>query len=433
MEPELALDYAYKLKPKQTTFLNSLFTSTLNTAAKTLISVASNVQMEHPEKWKPRDHLKFMMMLMTWMTVWVLRFWMDHFPSLMRFSPHHLLLGCFSPFLRSLNGNSNSLVPSLSSMITLPTSASSFHSLLRQDDFDGPSVEALGRALTHALGLLNEIPATSRKYQFAMAMADKIMDGNFRDGQAELMEVNRAALSSAFSRTLGLLYRSLQQPVISDQSETWTTRWLRSLPMGNYISAYLKGVNYCIKTLLQTVAKGALELEKRPQQSSYYERVDDLVAEKFAQELLWITDKLRAYGAVDEAMVQWSSATGLNSLSFSANPRVQGYIVKISAILLADLSGDKVEVPRQVKFGLLALWIPLFCYANNGISYPFLTSFEKMQVERAMDEVISTLPAKDQEIILTNWLQDFTVCASDWPDLQVSYDRWCRYTREFGA
>ncbi|XP_050224937.1 uncharacterized protein LOC126674519 [Mercurialis annua] len=429
MAAELSLDHAYKIRPKQSSLVNNLFTSTLNTAAKTLVSVSSNVRMEHPDKWRTGDHLRFMKMLMTWMSVWVLRFLMDHFPSVMAFSPHHLLLGRFSPFLRS-NNNMNLRLPATSAT----SSGSSFDLLLQQDDFNGPSVQALGRALTHVLALLNEIPASSRKYQFAMAMADKIMDGNFRDGHVELMEVNRSALSSAFARTLSLLYRSLRNPHSPDDSGggAWTARVMKVLPMGFYISTCVKGLKYCLKSVLQSVEKGTWQLERRPQ-LVYEGVVDDLVAEKFAQELLWITERLRAYGAVDEAMVQWSSATGLNSLSFSANPRVQGFIVKISAILLGDLSSHKIEVSGNVKFGLLALWVPLFCHANNGLSYPFLTSYEKMQVERAMDEVISTLAATEQEVILTNWLQDFSVCASDWPNLQQSYDRWCTYTRELAA
>ncbi|KAJ9189353.1 hypothetical protein P3X46_000661 [Hevea brasiliensis] len=266
-----------------------------------------------------------------------------------------------------------------------------------------------------------------------MAMADKIMDGNFRDGHAELIQVNRTALSSAFERTLSLLSQSIQQPHASDDSGAWTSRVLRALPLGSYISSCVKGLNYCLRTVIQTVRKGslALQLDKRQQLSGgvVYEGADDVVAEKLAQELLWITNKLRAYGAVDEAMMQWSFASALASLAFSANPRVQGYIVKISAILIGDLVGNKVEVSTEVKFRLLVLWIPLFCYANNGLSYPFLTSFEKIEVERAMDEAISTLPPMDQEVILINWLQDFTMCASDWPNLQVSYDRWCGGTR----
>lgn len=93
----------------------------------------------------------------------------------------------------------------------------------------------------------------------------------------------------------------------------------------------------------------------------------------------------------------------------------------------------KNEVPRQVKFNILVLWLPLFCYADNGLSYPVLTGFEKVEMEKTMDELISSLPTIDQEVILTNWLQDFTTTSSDWPNLQKSYDLWCQSTREFVA
>lgn len=136
------IDYPYKSRPS--TLLNSLFMSTMNVAAKTLVSVASNLKLEHSEKWRLRDHMRFMVMLMTWVTVWVLRVLMDYFPSVMTFSPNYLLLGRNSTF-----GSSTLALPAPSSSSTaLSTSASSLD-LLLQDDFDGPSVQALGRALTH--------------------------------------------------------------------------------------------------------------------------------------------------------------------------------------------------------------------------------------------------------------------------------------------
>ncbi|XP_021670163.2 uncharacterized protein LOC110657313 isoform X1 [Hevea brasiliensis] len=175
MAPNLAIDYPYKCRPS--TLLNSLFMSTLNVAAKTLVSVASNLKIEQSEKWRPSDHLRFVVMLVTWVTVWVFRVLMDLFPSVMTFSPNYLLLGRPSSV-----GSSTFALPAPSSSATaLPASAASLD-LLLQDDFDGPSVQALGRALTHILALMNEIPATSRKYQFAMAMGDQIMNGNSRVG-----------------------------------------------------------------------------------------------------------------------------------------------------------------------------------------------------------------------------------------------------------
>ncbi|KAJ6990687.1 hypothetical protein NC653_019062 [Populus alba x Populus x berolinensis] len=124
-----------------------------------------------------------------------------------------------------------------------------------------------------------------------MAMAVKIMDGNFGDGHMELAEVNRMALSSAFARTLSFLYQSVQNPQGSDDSSS-------------------------------TIG---LHLEKQRPRSAGFEEADDVVAEKLlAQELLWITNKLRDYGAVDEALLQWSYASGLASLALStANPRIK--------------------------------------------------------------------------------------------------------------
>lgn len=191
------------------------------------------------------------------------------------------------------------------------------------------------------LGLLNQIPATSRKYQFAMAMADQIMEGNARDGRVELLEVNQQALSSAFACTLSLLHRSLKHPHGSADSGDWLSRVLRAIPMGSYVSPYVKGLNSCITSVTQTLRRGALSVLLDKWRDFIgegsgcvvvYEGADDVVAEKLAQELFWITNKIRAYGAVDEAMVQWSYASALASLAFSANPRVQGYIVKISGL-----------------------------------------------------------------------------------------------------
>lgn len=167
-------------------------------------------------------------------------------------------------------------------------------------------------------------------------MADKIMEGNFRDGHEELIEVNRTALSSAFASTLSRLYGCLQQDQKPDDSWAWTSRVIRKLPLGSFIASYVKGLNYCLNAVLQTVRSSTLQLERRRQPGGRGggEGVDDVVAEKFAQELLWITNKLRAYGAVEEALVQWSFASGLASLSLTANPRVQGFIVKISGLSL---------------------------------------------------------------------------------------------------
>lgn len=262
-------------------------------------------------------------------------------------------------------------------------------------------------------------------------MADRIVDENSRDGHVELLHINRTILASAFARTTGLLYRSLQrQEAAGDDRIAWPSRIIKAFPLGSYLTFYVKGLSHCVSTIFPSL--GTSQSEKK-QQLAMGGGEEEIMAEKLAQELLWIMDKLRGCGAVDEALMQWSFASGLASFSLTANPRVQGSIVKISAILVEELSRVDFEVPRQVKFRLIGLWLPLFCFAGNGLAFPFLTGYEKAETERALDRVISTLPATDQEVILTNWLQDFTISASDWPNLQVSYDRWCRSTRKLAA
>ncbi|CAK9162728.1 unnamed protein product [Ilex paraguariensis] len=263
-----------------------------------------------------------------------------------------------------------------------------------------------------------------------MAMADRIVDDNARDGHVELVQINRTALASAFARTSTLLYRALQSSHAVEDSGTWITRIIGALPLGSYLASSVKGLGLCASAMFPSIS-GICGLEKQRQLTiAGREGSNHVLGEKYAQELLWIANKMCECGVVDDALLQWSLASALASLSLTASPRVQGFIVKISAILLGELIRAKLEVPRQVKIRLLVLWLPLFCYADNGLAYPVLTGYEKAEMERIMDEMISGLPSMDQEVILTNWLQDFTMSTSDWPNLQTSYDRWCNSTRK---
>lgn len=194
--------------------------------------------------------------------------------------------------------------------------------------------------------LLNEIPATSGKYQFAMAMADRIMDENARYGHVVLLHINRTALASAFARTSNLLYRALERSQVDQDDDSssyaWTTRVIRALPMGSYLTSYARGLGLCVSAIMSTVANisaavGTHQSQKKRRQVGADHYVEEVTEEKLAQELLWMTTKLRDYGAVDEALVQWSFASGLASFSLTANVRVQGFIVKISGKDISQL------------------------------------------------------------------------------------------------
>ncbi|KAF9682021.1 hypothetical protein SADUNF_Sadunf05G0064100 [Salix dunnii] len=192
--------------------------------------------------------------------------------------------------------------------------------------------------------LMNEIPATSRKYLFALAMADKIMDGVIRNPRMELAEVNRMALSSAFARTLSLLYRSGQNPQARDDSSIYLD-FTPSLPLGSYIASYVKAMSFCLSAVLQTVVSGSWQSERRA------------AAEREICTGTCVDNqyKLRDYGAVDEASVQWSYASvslplpSLLILGFKVTfyDRVNIYINWTS-----DRGYSNFRLASQVKFGL---------------------------------------------------------------------------------
>lgn len=185
--------------------------------------------------------------------------------------------------------------------------------------------------------MLNEIPASSRKYQFAMAMADRIMDENARNGHSDLLHINLTALASAFAHTSTLLYHSLHRarPDQDAGGGTWPISIVRSLPLGNFIASYVKGVSTVLRFVgnsaggLRQLAEGGRQQMAALSRGSSEEEERELATEKLAQELLWISIKMKDYGAVDEALEQWSFSSALASASLIANPRVQALIIRI--------------------------------------------------------------------------------------------------------
>lgn len=117
---------SYKTRPSA--LLNSIFMTTVNAAAKTLVAVASNAKAadQQADRWRAADHMRFMLMLMAWLAVWVLRVLMDHCP-----------FSAVSSY-------------SLDDLMTLPSPGdNSFFDLVPDSNIQAPSAKALGRALTH--------------------------------------------------------------------------------------------------------------------------------------------------------------------------------------------------------------------------------------------------------------------------------------------
>ncbi|KAB2091417.1 hypothetical protein ES319_A03G189500v1 [Gossypium barbadense] len=273
----------------------------------------------------------------------------------------------------------------------------------------GVSDSGIARALSQVLSIVNDIPVSSRKYAIVRSLAEGLIEENRREDAEGLREVNRAVLSSAFSRTLSYLEAAMVE--------------LGQDRIG-HDGAGPAPVQYWVKR--------ALRVDVNRSGNS---------AEKLAAELLWLAQKLVDCGFGEEAVERWASASNLASLSLLAEPRLQGSLVKVSTFLFKqardmEMALDETEEfyeesRRQTKMKMLTSWLPLLCRASNGTDMPVLSINEKAELEKVLEETIELLDHEEQEQVLSLWLHHFAYCSSsDWPNLHALYCRWCTNSRK---
>ncbi|XP_058191922.1 uncharacterized protein LOC131308895 [Rhododendron vialii] len=298
----------------------------------------------------------------------------------------------------------------------------------------------IARALSQLLSIVNDIPVSSRKYELVRSLAERIIDENLLEGSEALIEVNCSVLSAAFSRTLGQLEAAVLDRVRNNEySEPGPTEeGTGGAGAGgeNYrkVSRVFKAVRF-----YGDAAWNRLGRRRRGRGEAGLLRTGGS-AEKLAAEVLWLAQKMAACGCVEEAVVKWASATHLAWLGLSAEPRLQGSLVKVSAFLFKQAKnlgveeGDegKKEQQRQTKMRMLMSWLPLLCRASNGTDAPVLSISERAELERVLEETIETLEQEEeQEKVLSLWLHHYTYCpSSDWPNLRACYARWCSASRK---
>lgn len=158
------LEYTYRNNRPTTGLLNSIFMTTVNTAARSLVSVASTASTPElaSRRWSASEHLRFMSMMMTWLTLWVLRVFLDYLPL-----PLISTSSSYSPFSFASGlltaAAENALVPKVSasspstSTALVKYSPSSDLGMMICDGVDEPSVNSLGRALCHVSFLIYNI------------------------------------------------------------------------------------------------------------------------------------------------------------------------------------------------------------------------------------------------------------------------------------
>lgn len=80
MTPRLTLQRTYINKPSN---ISSILVSTAGRASRLLAYAASaaDIATGDCERWRPRDHVKYFVMLVAWINVWILRAFMDFFSS----------------------------------------------------------------------------------------------------------------------------------------------------------------------------------------------------------------------------------------------------------------------------------------------------------------------------------------------------------------
>lgn len=288
----------------------------------------------------------------------------------------------------------------------------------------------LGRALTQVLALMNETPASSEKYEFARSLADKIIQQNLALGDITSREVNKLALAAGFSRTVKLLTFSLEGLQLQQQGTHWLWNLIHSIFLRRLaISSQVFSVeNVCssISNFMFPVqsAKCSTQLPMRPVTRAG-SAINCEVAEKLAQELLWMTKKLKACSAIDEAYMKWGTLSCLAGLSLDAHPRVQASLLQISVLLFKELAHDVEKSRRSLKTMLLLLWLPLFCCAKSGFDCPIFTASDKAEILGVLEENILSLSDSEQEMVLACWLKEYISSSSEWPNLQKCFETWC--------
>lgn len=296
---------------------------------------------------------------------------------------------------------------------------------------------AMSRALRQMLVLVNDTPASSEKYEFVRALTEKLITQNMSKGDGTFCETNRVALQSAFLRTSDLLAISLEE--LQHQEEMKDASWFWVL-VHSILQKNLGTFHWTLSvdyfcTLAHNFLFGVAKSSKLPsdlppsQSTSIGKRLSfSVTTEKLAQELLWITEKLKECSSLHGITRRWSAMPRLAKLSCSAHPRVQACLLRVSVMLLKDFALCESE-SSCVKVDLLLIWLPLFCHAKIGFDFPSLTRSEKADTLSDLEQSITTLPLLDQEMVLSCWLREYVSSTSEWPNLQECFEKWCSYVR----
>ncbi|CAO2815503.1 unnamed protein product [Amaranthus hypochondriacus] len=264
---------------------------------------------------------------------------------------------------------------------------------------------AIARAIYQLLLLMNSIPTSSRKYEVVRSLAENLIDENLKEGSELLRQVNCVVMSKAFASTLTQIEAALldqENRSALDQREVSS-----SFGLGRVMRA----------------AKGWYQVKESGEPS----------VEKMAAELLWLAHKMEESGGGEVVVEKWAYARNLGSAALAAEPRVQESLVKLTAFLIKHAKDlGKTQQQKETKTKMLTTWLPLLCRASNGTDAPTLSTSERGEIERALEEITDMIENNEnKEKVLSLWLHHFAQCpSSDWPNLHGCYLQWCSGARK---
>ncbi|PKA53145.1 hypothetical protein AXF42_Ash009875 [Apostasia shenzhenica] len=283
---------------------------------------------------------------------------------------------------------------------------------------DSCSSSAPARALSRVLSVVSVVPVSSRKYQLARSLADRLLDENLLCFPAGRFQgINLSVLSEALAHAIRRLESVLPSPAAG--------------PVDLIAGALWSGLRRI----------GAVDEDGIGSAGS------TAAAEKLVAEVLWLAQKMAECDGAGEAVVRWAAAASLGRSALAADPRIQVGFVRVSVFLFRQAHRLQAEVCHESHgedederassishccLSMLRTWLPLLCGASSGVEMPTLSSSgERAEMVRVLEELIGRLNWEQQEEVLATWLDHFAACPdSDWPNLDSCYTRWYAESRK---
>lgn len=145
-----------------------------------------------------------------------------------------------------------------------------------------------------------------------------------------------------------------------------------------------------------------------------------------ADNLHWLLDILIDRGIADDFVCMWANQSELAAMHGEVPAMFRYEVSGVTARLCIGIGkGQMLACGSDIRVLLLQRWLqPLV--DDFGWMQRACKSLDMKVVEEGICQTILTLPLKNQEAILINWLNHFLNNAHDCPNLQKAFEVWWR-------